>query len=83
MNIGGSETERPGCFWIQMILPTHRILAFNNDGMTFKQNNFATKDSWYVPKVSIKGASTILVCSFRQSKGCIVTSIQRGKVGRL
>jgi hypothetical protein len=32
---------------------------------------------------SVNGASTILVWSFRQSKSCIVTSIQKRVIGRL
>jgi len=80
---GGSETERPRCFWIHMILRRNNLLAVNNDGMTFKQHDCALNDCWYVSKVSVNRASTILVWSFRQSKGCIVTSIQRGVIGRL
>jgi len=61
MNSGDSETERPQCFWIPMILHRNGILAVNNDGMTFKQNDCAPNDCWYVSKVSVNEASTILV----------------------
>jgi len=80
---GGSDTERPRFFWVQMILPRNGITAVNNDSMIFKKHDCAPNDWWYVSKVSVNGASTILVSSVRQSKGCIVTSIQRGIIGRL
>jgi hypothetical protein len=64
MNSGASETERPRCLWIQMIPLRYGIVAVNNDGMTFKQNDCALNNCWYVPKVSVNGVSTILVCSF-------------------
>jgi len=83
VNRSGSETERLWCIWIQMILPRHGILAVNNEGMTIKQNDCTLKDCWYVSKVSVNRASTILVWSFRQSKGCIVTSMQTGVIGRI
>jgi hypothetical protein len=44
--------------WIQMILPRHALLAVNNNGMTFKQNDCSPNDCWYVPNVSINGEST-------------------------
>jgi hypothetical protein len=61
VNSGGSETERPQCFWIPIILPSNGILAVNNDSMTFKQNDCAPNEYWYVSKVSINGASMILL----------------------
>jgi len=32
---GGSDTERPRCFWIQMGVPRNGITAINNDGIIF------------------------------------------------
>jgi len=61
VNSSGSDTERPGCFWIQMILPRNGITAVNNDCMIVKKNDCAPNDWWYVPKVSVNGASTILL----------------------
>ena len=61
LNIGDTETERPRCFWIQIILPGHGVLAVNNHGLTFKQNDCTLSDCWYVSKVSVSGATTILV----------------------
>jgi len=58
VNSSGSETERPQCFKIQIILPRNGLLAVNNDDRTFKQNDCAPNDCWYVSKVSINGAST-------------------------
>ena len=83
MNSGGSDTERPRCFWIQMILPRNRVTAVDNDGIIFKKSDCTPNDWWYVSKVSVNGASTILVWSVWQSTGCIVTSIQSGIIGRL
>jgi hypothetical protein len=83
MYSGGSDTKRPQCFWIQMILPWNGITAVNNEGMIIKNNDSAPNDWGYVSKVSVNGASTILVWSVRQSKGCIITSIQRGIICRL
>jgi len=61
VNSGGSDTERSRCFCIQMILPRNGVLAVNNEGMTFKQNNCTLNDSWYDSEVSVTRASTILV----------------------
>ena len=61
MNSDGSDTERPRCFWIQVILPRNGITAVNNDSMIVKENDCAPNDWWYVSKVSVNGASTILV----------------------
>jgi hypothetical protein len=41
-----------------MILPRNGLLAANNNGMTFKQNDCSPNDCWYVSKVNINGAST-------------------------
>ena len=78
VNSSGLDTGRPRCFWIQMILPRNGIMAVNNDGMIVKKNDRAQNDWWYVCNVSVNGASTILLWSVRQSKSCIVTSIQGG-----
>jgi len=83
VNSGGSETERPRCFWMHMIIPWNGILAVKNDGMNLKQNDCAPYECLYVSKVSFNGASTILFWSFQQLKGCIVTSIQSGVIGLL
>jgi len=61
VNSDGSDTERPRCFWIQVILPRNGITAVNNDSMIVKENDCAPNDWWYVSKVSVNGASTILV----------------------
>jgi len=61
VNSGGSDTERPRCFWIEVILPRHGITAVNNDGMIFKKNDCALNHWWYVSKVSVNRASTIFV----------------------
>jgi hypothetical protein len=37
VNTGGSETERPRCFWMHMLIPSNGILAVKNDGMNIKQ----------------------------------------------
>jgi hypothetical protein len=37
VNTGGSETERPQCFWMHMIIPWNGILAVKYDGMNIKQ----------------------------------------------
>jgi hypothetical protein len=37
VDTGGSETERPRCFWMHMIIPSNGILAVKNDGMNIKQ----------------------------------------------
>jgi hypothetical protein len=58
---GGSETERLQSIWIQMILARNGILAANNDGNTFKQNDCAPNNCWYVSTVNVNGVSTILV----------------------
>ena len=39
VNSGGSDTESPQCFWIQMILPRNGITAVNNECMIFTKNN--------------------------------------------
>jgi len=44
MNSGGSETERPRCFWMEMIIHSHGILAVNNDCMNYMQNYCAPND---------------------------------------
>ena len=44
VNSGGSETERPQCFWTQMIIPKYDILAVNKDGLNFMQNDCAPND---------------------------------------
>jgi len=44
-----------------MILPRNGITAVNNDSMIGKKNDGTLKDWWYVCKVSINGASTILL----------------------
>jgi len=61
VNSGGSEPERPQCFWMLIIIPSNGILAVKNDSINFKQNDCAPNDCWYVSKVSINGGSTILV----------------------
>jgi hypothetical protein len=61
VNSGGSDTERPRCIWIQLVVPRNRILAVNTNGMTFEQNDCAQNDCWYCSKVSINGAPRILV----------------------
>ena len=61
VNSGSSDTERPRCFWIQMILPRSSITAVNNDGMIFQKHDCTPNDWWYVSKVSVNGACTILV----------------------
>jgi len=52
------------------------------DGTIFKKSDCPQNDWWYVSKVSVNGVSTILVWSVLQSKGWIVTSIQRAIIGR-
>jgi len=44
VNSGGSETERPQCFWMQMIIHGNGILAVNNDCMNFLRNDCAPND---------------------------------------
>jgi len=83
MNIGGSETERPRCFWIQIVIGRNSILAVNNDGINFTQNNCPLNDCQYGSNININGASMILIWSFRQSMGCKVTLIQRQVIGRI
>jgi len=61
VNSGGSDTEGPRCLWIQMILPRNGITAVNDGSMIFKKNDCAPNDWWNVSKVSVNGASTILV----------------------
>ena len=61
VNTGGSDTERPRCFWIQIILPRNGITAVTNDSMIFKKNDCAPNDWWYASNRSVNGASTILV----------------------
>jgi hypothetical protein len=58
MNSGGSDTEKPRCYRIPMILPGNGLLAINCDGMTVMQNACAPNGCWYVSKVSVNGAST-------------------------
>jgi len=83
MNSGGLNTERTECFWMQVIIHRNGMLAVNNHCMKIVQYHCTPNDCWYVSMVSVNGASRILVSSFAQSKGCIVTSIQRGVIGRL
>jgi len=60
VNSSGSDTERPRCFWILMILPRNGIMAVNNHGMIVNRNDCAPNDWWYVSKVSLNAESTIL-----------------------
>jgi len=83
VNSCGSETDKPRCFWMQILIPWNCILAVKNDRMNSKQYDCALNDCYYISKVRANGASTILVWSFRQSTGCIVTLIKRGVIGRL
>jgi len=82
-NSGGSDTERPQCVWMQMIIPRTGTFAVNNDGLNLQQSNCPPNNCWYVCTVSVNGVSTILVSSFRESKSCKVTSIERGDIGWL
>jgi len=37
VNTGGSETKRPRCVWMHMIIPSNGMLPVKNDGMNIKQ----------------------------------------------
>jgi len=58
LNCSGSDTERPRCFWIQMIPPRNGITAVNTESITVKKNDYKPNDWWYVSKVSVNVAST-------------------------
>jgi hypothetical protein len=61
LNSCGSETERPGCFWMHMIIGRNCILTIKNDGKNLNQNDCGPNDCWNISKVSVNIVSTILV----------------------
>ena len=39
VNCCSSDTERPPCFWMQMIIPSNDTLAVKNEGINFECND--------------------------------------------
>jgi len=64
VNSGDSETERPRCFWIEMILPGNRLLAVKNDSMTLKQKDCAPNNCWYGYNINVNRVSMIFSFDF-------------------